>query len=84
MTWNLTVDGSSEVYVYQRNENHSEFVARFKYASAKRCANHFVKFLQANFTVKEYFAARAEGKSPIEILEAKGYVDYNTLRLGKA
>lgn len=57
-----------------------EFVARFSYANAAASARHFVKFLIKNFTVEEYFAARATGTSPLPILEAKGYVCYNVER----
>lgn len=56
------------------------FVARFKYGRPAASAAHFRKFLIKNFTVEEYFAARETGKSPVEILETKGYISYNTAR----
>jgi hypothetical protein len=71
--WNIIVSDSTEVYV----SHGIDFVARFKYANPKRSANHFVKFLEKNFTPAEYFAERAKGVAPRTILEAKGYVSYN-------
>ncbi len=63
----------SERYVRYDNK----FVARFKYHRPAANANHFVKFLIANFTVEEYFAALDAGKAPAEILREKGYVSLN-------
>ena len=74
--WNILVSGSTEVYV----THDTEFVARFKYANPKRSANHFVEFLENNFTPAEYFAERAKGIAPLTILEAKGYVSYNVIQ----
>lgn len=58
-----------------------KFVARFKYA--KDGKGSFLTFLIKNFTVEEYFAARAENKAPLEILEAKGYVQPHVKKLLK-
>ena len=73
--WNITIEGSTEVYV--RNDN--KFVARFKYARPKSNAKHFVKFLTKNFTPEEYFAKMEAGGSPAGILQEKGYVSLNVL-----
>ena len=70
--WNITRDGSREVWVQHNNE----FVARFKYANAGKSATHFIKFLTANFTPEEYFALK-QTKAPVCVLETKGYVCYN-------
>lgn len=48
------------------------FVARFKRQKKDRAG--FTSFLIKNFTVEEYFAAYDAGKSPVDILESKGYV----------
>ncbi len=53
-----------------------QFVARFKYAHAKRRKPSFLKFLIANFTVEEYFAERDAGKAPLIILMDKGYREW--------
>jgi hypothetical protein len=71
-----------------------EFIARFKYGRPTACARHFVKFLVANFTVEEYFEALTkpliiDGKvigrsmAPMEVLETKGYIDFNTTQAMK-
>ena len=61
-----------------------QFIGRFKHGSAKASANHFIKFLIKNFTVEEYFAKMAEPDSaPVRILEEKGYVSYNVVKLLK-
>lgn len=79
--WNLKIEASTVVvYVMHGEPGHEQFVARFKYARPRTCANHFVKFLMANFTPAEYFAALATGAAPGAILEAKGYVNYNVMR----
>lgn len=76
--WNLTWGTGSEIWM-----NHSElglpsrFVARFKYAKPGTNARAFAKFLTANFSPAEYFAARDAGTSPLTILESKGYVSPN-------
>jgi len=77
--WNITVEGSSEVYV--RNDN--KFVARFKYARPKSNAKHFVKFLTKNFTPEEYFAKMEAGGSPLGILKEKGYESLNMILANK-
>lgn len=58
-----------------------KFVARFKYARDGK--GSFVTFLIKNFTVEEYFDARAENKSPLDILESKGYVQPHVKKLLK-
>lgn len=77
--WNITIEGSKEVYVRHNNE----IVARFKYASPKASAKHFVKFLKANCSPEEYFAKRKLGIPPLYILHQKGYVSYNEQRAAK-
>jgi hypothetical protein len=49
-----------------------QFVARFKYKPSNRAG--FVSFLMKNFTVEEFFGRRADDKSPMSILQSKGYV----------
>ncbi len=56
-----------------------KFVARFKHVPANRAG--FVKFLIANFTVEEYFAAFEAGTPPAKILETKGYVPTHIKKL---
>ena len=58
-------------------------MARFKYASPKASAKHFVKFLVKNYSPEEYFAKRALGIPPISILQQKGFVSYNVQRANK-
>ena len=70
--WNISIEGSKEVYV----RHNDEFVARFKYSSPKASAKHFVKFLEKNYTPEEYFAKRKLGIPPLSILQQKGYVSY--------
>jgi hypothetical protein len=55
------------------------FVGRFKYMRPAANARHFVKFLIANFTVEEYFAAIDAKKAPGVILREKGYVSLNEI-----
>lgn len=58
---------------YTTQEGERKFVARFKHVKGDRAG--FTKFLIANFSVEEYFRAlEIEKKSPLPILEAKGYV----------
>jgi hypothetical protein len=78
--WNVSIEGSSEVYVM----NGTDFVARFKYANPKSSARHFVKFLVKNFTPQEYAAELATGKAPLTILQTKGFVSYNAIKARKA
>ena len=49
------------------------FVARFKYAATSSKAR-WIKFMVENFSVEEYFAAHDAGRSPLEIMESKGFV----------
>jgi hypothetical protein len=75
--WNLYASGpSNELWLHHmpRGEQ-SQFVARFKYAKTASKCRAFARFLTRNFTPAEYFAAYATGKSPMAILESKGYVD---------
>jgi hypothetical protein len=82
--WNLEICGRREVYVYHVDAaGEAKFVARFKHASPLTNARAFAKFLQANFTVAEYFAEYAAGVPPLMILEAKGYVSPNRKRAEK-
>lgn len=69
MTWNLTRTTGREIYV----SHNGNFVARFKYLGNAARATKFIKFLKANFTPEEYFAARDKDMTPIAILETKGY-----------
>lgn len=58
-----------------------KFVARFKHVPANKPG--FLKFLIANFTTEEYFAAREKNDNsgaPVCILEAKGYVPTHILK----
>ena len=48
---------------YQNN-----FVARFKYRSGPIGKAKFLKELIANHSTEDYFAAKASGKAPLEIL----------------
>ena len=77
--WNISIEGSKEVYV----RHNDEFVARFKYSSPKASAKHFVKFLKANYSPEEYFAKRKLGLPPLSILQQKGFVSYNVQRANK-
>lgn len=78
--WNLTFEGTrSEVWLMHTGVSGERlFVARFKYASPKRKAKHFAKFLTKHFSPEEYAAIReakngtTEG-TPLMILKAKGY-----------
>lgn len=64
-------------------EYENKFVGRFKHGSAKASANHFVKFLVKNFTVEEYFDKLDKNGAPLRVLEEKGYVSYNIVKLLK-
>lgn len=83
--WNLLIGTGSEVYLHNVDATlpHPQFVARFKHGSPKACANHFAKFLVANFTPAEYFSRLAAGAAPGKILEERGYVNYNVAKLLK-
>ena len=62
----------------------NQFVGRFKHGAPKASANHFIKFLIKNFTVEEFFAKMAKPDSaPVRILEEKGYLSYNIVKLLK-
>ena len=56
-----------------------KFVARFKRGGMA----HFRSFLTKNFSVEEYFNLTDSGKSPIDVLETKGYVSHNVGKLLK-
>ena len=45
-----------------------KFVARFKYSKGPIGKAKFLKELIANHTTEDYFAAKASGKAPLEIL----------------
>ena len=49
-----------------------KFVARFKYKPGSK--KSFIAFLIKNFTVEQYFAAMESGLAPLQILNAKGYI----------
>lgn len=75
---NFSFDGSSkEVYVNYEGR----FIARFKYKAPKANANKFIKFLIENFSVNEYFSEVDKGIPPMKILNAKGFVSYNTAKI---
>ena len=81
--WHLTFSGTrGEVYLYQIGGNDWQFVGRFKHGKASASANHFAKFLVNNFTPAEFFEL-AKTMAPAYVLQTKGYVSYNTLRLQK-
>lgn len=63
----FTYDSGYLSYGPQRN-----FIARFKYKAGQR--GSFITFLIKNFTTEEYFEAMADGKPPLAILTAKGYL----------
>jgi hypothetical protein len=70
---NFTYHGGYLAYIVDAAKNPwGEFVARFKYN--KRDKASFQKFLMANFTVSEYFAAYKQNRTPYEILRSKGWV----------
>jgi hypothetical protein len=70
---NFRWDGMYLNYVTDAKANPwGEFIARFKYDRRDRAS--FQKFLMANFTVEEYFAARKADLAPAEILRRKGWV----------
>lgn len=58
----------------------SHFVARFKYAKGDKAP--FQSFLIKNFSVEEYFELM-KSKSPLEILQSKGYVQSHVKRILK-
>lgn len=55
-----------------------KFVSRFKYGGK----TDFVNFLVKNFTVDEYFT-KLVGRTPMEVLESKGYVSAKVKKLLK-
>lgn len=57
-----------------------KFVARFKYV---KFAGAFKSFLIKNFGTEEYFDAYANGTSPLDILEAKGFMTPQAKKLCK-
>ena len=50
----------------------TKFVAQFKYASTSSKGS-WITFMIKHFTVEEYFAELATGKSPLPVMAAKGY-----------
>jgi hypothetical protein len=77
--WNLSTDvsigGRKEVHLHHLPaDGRGRFVARFKHSRPTQNARAFAKFLVANFTPAEYFAALESGKPPLAVLWAKGYV----------
>ena len=90
--WNIRFDGTrSEVHVYHSDPtvppgtHPYRFVARFKYARPMANARHFVRFLVANFTPAEFFAAREDASQPppAAVLRSKGYVSLNAARAAR-
>ena len=63
---------SSSGYIHYEFEGTRHFIARFKYAKGGAAA--FISFLINNFEVEEYLAEMKAGKSPLPIVEAKGFV----------
>lgn len=58
---------------YITDAQERKFIARFKHCPRDRVG--FVSFLSKNFTVEEYFnSLEVEKKTPVKILEEKGYV----------
>ena len=72
---NFNYDGMYLTYGSDR-----KFVARFKYV---KFAGAFKSFLIKNFNVDEYFDAYASGQSPLDILEAKGFMTPQAKKLCK-
>jgi hypothetical protein len=60
------------MYLHYIHNGERRFVARFKYVRGGQ--SDWIKFMIANFTVEEYFAAMDAGVAPLKIMEAKGYV----------
>jgi hypothetical protein len=79
--WNLSIGGRSEVYIHHIDADGAyRFVARFKHARPVTNARAFAKFLQANLTPEQYFAALDAGTPPLTILESHGYISPNVRR----
>ena len=72
---NFNYDGMYLTYGTER-----KFVARFKYV---KFAGAFKSFLIKNFDVDEYFDAYADGQSPLDILESKGFMTPQAKKLCK-
>ena len=77
---NFHFDGMYLVYGPYMYAKESKFVARFKYSRRDKAS--FIKFLIANFTMDEYFAARTKNAAPVTILQTKGFVPYNVMKNG--
>lgn len=77
--WNLTISGTSEVYITHRAspDAPAEFVARFKYARPGTCAKSFASFIAKNITPAAYFGLRVLNVAPGTIAEAAGWVNPN-------
>jgi hypothetical protein len=58
---------------YQLDSGERKFVARFKYRFQRGGKGAFLKFLIANFSVEEYFAALDSGLAPLQVLDSKGF-----------
>ena len=69
MSWNKPDFRYSGGYLtYQ-----GQFVARFRYAAARKRYKPFKKFLTSHFTPQEYFDLRDQGRAPLEILMDRGF-----------
>lgn len=67
--WDKALLVNTTEYVHYNGQ----FVARFKYRP-RGLKPSFMKFLKANFTPAEYFGLRAQNKTPVDILESKGWI----------
>lgn len=67
-------------YVFYPVDGEDKFIARFKYRSGGSGA--FITFLCKNFEVEEYFAL-LENSTPLEVLNAKGYISPNIRKILK-
>ena len=79
---NFEYDGMYLMYNLKPGQHYgnNEFVARFKYV---KFAGAFKSFLIKNFDVNEYFDAYADGQSPLDILESKGFMTPQAKKLCK-
>ena len=65
---------------YTTSDGVRRFVARFKYGGVRP----FKKFLRDRFFVADYFNKLNSGLAPLEIVNARGYVSPNRLRLTRS
>ncbi len=72
-----------ETWIHAKVNLKKEFIARFKGRSSKAYAKHFIKFLHENIPLETYIMEMMEGKSPLNILQERGYVSYNILKIRK-